>query len=136
MDFDVPAGWQPGRLGAFRLAAFEIMKDGKRAEVTLSALGTQSGTLLENVNQWRSSLGLNAIEETQLAPLLSSVPIGDRAGQFVDLTQEESEAGLLGTILPLEDRTLYVKIVGDRALVQEQRAAFEQFVRSLRPANP
>ncbi len=136
-DFDVPTGWQPGKGGPFRLAAFEVESDGKKAEITLSALGSRSGTLLDNVNRWRTSqLGLGAVDDAQLAPLLSNVPIGDRSGQFVDLTKEDGELGMFAVILPMEDRTIFAKILGDKALVEAQRGAFEQFVKSLRPTTP
>lgn len=136
-QFDVPAGWQPGKGGPFRLAAFEIQSNGKKAEVTLSALGTQAGSVLENVNRWRSlNLGLGAIDDAQLAPLLSNVSIGDRSGQWVDLTRDDGEQGMFAVILPMDDRTIFAKILGDKALVVEQRGAFEQFVKSLRPSAP
>lgn len=134
LRYTLPEGWTPGRSGPFRLAAFEVQKENEKAEVTLSALGAAAGSLLDNVNRWRDQIALPPITESDLAKISSEIKIQDQAAQWVDLTGEGDPApaqAILAVVIPQGERTLFVKMMGNGQLVRAQKAAFEQFVRSL-----
>ena len=134
LRYSLPAGWTPGRSGPFRLAAFEVQQENAKAEVTLSALGGASGSLLDNVNRWRGQIALQPITEAELAKITSEIKVQDQTAQWVDLAGEGENApaqAILAVVLPQGERTLFVKMMGNGPLVRSQKTAFEQFVRSL-----
>ena len=140
LQYDVPDGWQPGRTSSFRLATFDLERDGQQAEVTLIPLSGDWGTLLANVNRWRKQAGLDAIDENELENSVRKVTVDGIESSIVEiLPPDESPAAsaILVAIIPRPDRTLFVKLMGDRKLASDEKSNFEAFVHSIRfPETP
>ena len=61
-------------------------------------------------------------------------PVVEVQGGYQGMNGEQvSDAELIGTVVPLDGRTLFVKLVGPRAVVAEERDAFLAFCKSLQP---
>ena len=131
----MPKGWTPGRTSAFRLAAFDLQRDGRKGEVTLIALGGSSGSLLANVNRWRGQVGLAAIGQAELEEEVRTLEVDGIRSSYVQLAGPEGAddaSTILAVVIPRGDQTLFVKLTGDRSLADEEQSNFESFVKSIR----
>lgn len=140
ITYEVPAGWETGRRGSMRIASFDVQQDGEKAEVTLIALPGAAGTILQNVNRWRSQIGLDAVDESQLNDSLAPITAGRASGQLIEIIPPKSDASspqaILAVIFSLPNQKLFVKMQGNRNLVEQQVEVFKAFVKSIRlPSN-
>ena len=131
-----PAGWTPSEGSSMRAASFSIAgPDGATADVSVVPIPGDSGSVLDNVNRWRSQL--------KLAPLASAddPALGKKAetpaGEiFVShMTSSEpilngKKAALASAILKRPGMTWFFKITGEAALVEANLEKFDTFVRS------
>ena len=130
----VPSDWKEGLLAQFLVAKFVISGSGDAvAAVNVSQLSGDGGGLLPNLNRWRAQLGLPPASEADLAKL----PMIDASGAkatVADFTGVDARSGkparLVGVLLPLNGQTWFYKLMGDAAIVGQQKDAFIKFVQS------
>jgi hypothetical protein len=123
----VPEGWQQQPAGQMQVAKFSVQKDSSKAEVSVSTFPSDTGGTLANVNRWRRQLGLEAVDEAGLTPLVLGIP-GVAGGQLVDLKNDQK--ALLGAIVPREGTWWFYKLMGDAPAVNAEREAFVRFVQT------
>jgi hypothetical protein len=70
-------------------AAFRAGRD--RLKVTLTALGREAASVLDNVNRWRGQVGLKPTTEPELAAITRSLDVDGRAVTLVDLAGPGAE---------------------------------------------
>lgn len=144
-DYVVPEGWEELPPSEMRPANLRPAGD-PDAECYLSYLAGDGGGLLANVNRWREQqMGLSPIGDEELAALPESTVLGARGvvveleGSFRGMGAEDVRPGwkLVGLVVPGSSFspewpfTIFVKLTGPAALVDAERAAFEEFVASL-----
>ncbi len=131
-----PDGWTPSEGSTMRAASFSIAgPDGTTADVSVVPIPGDAGSVLDNVNRWRSQL--------QLVPLASpdDPALGEKsetpAGEiFVShMTSSEpilngKKSALAAAILKRPGMTWFFKITGEANLVEANLAKFDSFVRS------
>jgi len=127
----VPAGWTPAEPPQFVLIKFNIAGPGDAtAAATVSKSG---GTLLANLNRWRGQLGQPAITDDDAAKL-PTVDVSGVKAVVADFTGTDARTGkpsrLVGVVLPLNGQTWFYKLMGDPALVAQQKDTFTGFVQS------
>lgn len=139
LTYDVPAGWQPGRMSMMRKAAFNVIDGDRQAEMTvidlLVADGAQITDVAANVQRWAQQVKLVGLEEGALAKLLQETTIDDVAGSYVILLGSEDverPRGMLAAMVVRGEKVWFFKLLGDRSLVNEQQDAFQSFLRSVR----
>jgi hypothetical protein len=130
LTYEVPAGWEEGPAGDFRIAAFRLREGDQEAETTIIPLGKQSGSLLANVNRWRGEVDLPPIAEAALAEQVRSTTVDGIAAQYIDLAGPRLRT--LVVTVPREEQTWFFKMRGASDLVGKQKAAFEGFVKSVK----
>ena len=138
LRWETPAGWSQAERSQMRPLnlAFGPNKEG---ECYLSMLPGGAGTVLANVNRWRKQMGQPDITEEELAKLPKKMLMGiegvfvtiDGAYTNVGAAEAKPDQRMLGIVASLGDAGLFVKMVGPKALVEANTAAFDQFVASL-----
>lgn len=126
----VPDYWTAGATSSFRIATYNIQRDGLSAEVTAIPLGPASGSVLDNVNRWRGEIGLEPSTESEVNQRLQPITVAGVSAQLVELLDAPDEPGAqatLAVIAPLEGQTLFLKLRGDRKLVEAERDNFRVF---------
>src|SRR5439155_12950822 len=66
VTWTVPEGWRREAGAALRFASFRFGRVEHPLELTVTPLGREAGSLLDNVNRWRGQLSLKDIDEAQL----------------------------------------------------------------------
>ena len=131
-----PDGWTSSEGSSMRVASFSIAgRDGASADVSVVPLPGDAGSILDNVNRWRSQL--------QLSPLTSAddPALGKReqspAGEIfishmisIEPMADGKKSAIGTAIMKRPGMTWFFKITGEATLVQENLEKFDSFVRS------
>lgn len=135
LQWTAPAHWQSQPAAAMRKATYAIAGDnGATADLSITAFPGDVGGEFANVNRWRSQLGLPPIAEAELAAAVTHREQNSLHITIVDLAGDGPAAGrrLLGAIVPCDNATWFFKLTGPDALVARERAAFLEFVGTIK----
>jgi hypothetical protein len=130
--FTKPESWTEAPAKAFSLQTFAVSHEGKSAEITVSSVG---GDLHTNINRWRGQVGLPPLTEGELTASLKKI---ETLGVQADYAELTSPAGasepktILGVAAVVEGRQYFIKLTGDPAVAEREKAHFESFVKSLK----
>jgi hypothetical protein len=136
LSWTLPGGWEEQVPGQMRVASFGIKgQDGKQADVSVIPLGGDAGGDLANVNRWRGQVGQQPIGADELAKLAESVHVGSDPADLYDIAGQNPTSGgaarILATILHRGGTAWFFKMTGDDALVEQQKQAFVEFLKSV-----
>jgi hypothetical protein len=133
-----PEGWTEKPPGQMRLIDMSFGPGGE-GECYVSAMPGAAGGLAANINRWRGQVGQPPLSDEEIDKLPRKMFLGAPAhfvsadGDFKNVGEETSRTGyrLLGLIHQAPDLTLFVKMTGPQALVEQNTAAFEAFCQSV-----
>lgn len=137
LTWTVPAEWKELPAQQMRVATFQINQGQPPVELTVIPLGPEAGDLLANVNRWEGQLGLPHSTQEQLEKVVKHVDVNGLHVDVVDLTGAESQnprQRMLAAIVPHGGRTWFFKATGPVDVVSDQKANFDAFISSLKPA--
>jgi len=125
--WDMPDGWTESNSDqAMRAATF----DAGGIEVIVTALSGPAGGILANVNRWRGQIGLDAIDEASLAPMLTHY---NGIGGDVIIADMTGDQRMVAAIVdPGDGKTWFVKATGDPDPIGALLPEFTLFARSFR----
>jgi hypothetical protein len=142
LTYNQPDDWQPGRASGMRKAVFLVVDGEKRAEVTVIDLPVRGASgisdVAANVKRWAAQVGLQDLDDRQLAELTQPVEIDGIAGQQTALLSPETSdpetrgKGLLAAMIERDGKVWFFKLTGDRSLVEKQQEAFTTFLKSVK----
>jgi hypothetical protein len=130
-----PSDWQEAPLGQMRVASYRVKgKDGKTADMSVIPLAGMAGSDIDNVNRWRGQLGLAPANEAEFGKLGETAQVGGQEGKLYDIAGQNPNSGdknrMLAAIVRRPDGAWFFKMVGDDALVAEQKTAFVEYLKS------
>lgn len=137
LTWKTPAGWTEAAPGEMRVASFKVSgAGGKSADVSVIPLPGMAGTDAANVNRWRDQVGLAALPEADLQKSAENVVAGGLPAQLYDIAGTNPGSGdaerILGVIQHRPDgNSWFYKMTGDATLVEQQKPAFIDFLKSL-----
>ena len=138
LQWKSPAGWQEQPASGMRVGSFSVTRGDQKADVSVIPLAGVSGSELDNVNRWRGQVGVGPIDASKLAEAGEKVLIGSQQGTLYDMAgtdpQTKQPARILAAILSSQGMTWFFKMLGSDALVEEQKPAFKEFLKSVTPA--
>lgn len=136
LKWTTPAGWEEAPRGEMRAASFRVKGEGgKQADVGVVPLPGMGGGDLDNVNRWRSQVGLAPVATEDLPKLAQAVEVGGQAAQLYDLAGQNPGSGdkdrILAAVLRREGVAWFFRMTGDDELVAQQKPAFVEFLKSV-----
>jgi len=137
LSWTLPAGWKEGAPTRMSVATFTIAgPNGTEANVNVTPLRSFSGKEVQIVNLWRGQIGLAEISAEEAAKQLKPVDIGGEPGKLFELTAEaanaKSPARIVTAMVHRQDASWFYKLVGDSELVEAQKPAFIEFLKSIK----
>jgi hypothetical protein len=135
-----PASWQRQPPSPLRKLSYLISgPGGTRCEVSLVTLGGGAGGTLENVNRWRSQLGLQALDEASLRETTTS-PLTTPLGKvlIVDFTgrpekeDPDRDGRIIAGILNHGSETIFFKLRGNPELAGRSEKDFLKWIGTVR----
>ena len=124
----VPKDWQPGKTSSMRRASFAVTG----AEIAVTVFPGDVGGLLANLNRWRGQIGLEPTTAEKLADLTQKLTVNGVAATVVDIANDATGKRMLVATIPQGGNSWFFKITGDKPLVEAQKAAFLDFVKSVK----
>ena len=143
VDGEVPESWQPGRGSTMRLASYLVKGENDAvADISLIILGGQAGGLLDNVNRWRTQIGLEPLDEKGLADSSEkrSTPVGEAV--VVDLqaagpvAKPDQDGRIVAAIVPLAKEMWFYKMRGTSELLEREKEGFLRWVSTAKKKAP
>jgi hypothetical protein len=137
LTWKTPEGWSAAPPSEFRLASFKITGgDGKQADVSIVPLPGTAGGDFANVNRWRGQVGLQSVSEEELKKLAQPVEIAGQPGDLYEQIGKNPGSGegmsILGVIQHREGTAWFFKMTGGDKLVEAQKPAFVEFLKSVK----
>lgn len=137
--FALPENWEQRPSSRMRVVDLRFGEAGE-GECYLSVLQGGGGGLTDNVNRWRTQMGLEKIADEAVAALPKKKLFGadavylDLEGDFTSMQSPEPKPGyrMLGLIQQQQGMTFFVKATGPKELVAGNVSNFETFAESLR----
>ena len=113
-------------------ARFSISATNGMATVSLTVLQGDGGGLLGNVNRWRGQLGLEPLDETNLANGVQPVDSLGTEARLVDLNGTSNRTQLytrlVGVIVSRNELTWFYKLMGTPAVVAAEKDEFLKYL--------
>ena len=130
-----PPNWEPQPLSQMRQASFLVTgENGTVADISLVALGSAAGNVLENVNRWLGQLGQPPITEQKLGEIaqrlhtsLGDVTIVDLQG-LPDNADPARDGRIVAAMVAAGNSTLFFKMRGNADLTEAQKGDFIKWV--------
>lgn len=143
LRWETPAGWAQAERSQMRPVNLTFGPN-QEGECYLAMLPGGAGGVLANVNRWRKQMGQPELTEEDLAKLPKKTLMGiqgvyvtvDGAYTSVGAAEAKPDHRMLGIVASLGEAGLFVKMVGPKAVVEANTAAFDQFVASLSLRTP
>lgn len=138
--WQVPPSWKEVPAGQFLVAKF-VATDANNAQaaVNVSRSAGAGGGVTGNVNRWRQQLGLGELSEADLGKLITSVDVSGGKASFVDMSGTDARSGqkarLIGAILPQGNDTWFYKLMGNDQIVEREKEAFSNFIKTAKYPN-
>jgi hypothetical protein len=140
VKYILPTGWEDRGPAGMRVATFTVQgTTGQAAEISVVPMPGVVGRDLDLVNMWRDNdLGLDTIAEVEMTKLAQPVLVGNEQGKLFEMSnpkpkgESKTTVGVMGAIMQKDDITWFVKMTGEMALVKDQKAAFTNFLQSLK----
>ncbi|MCO6457912.1 MAG: hypothetical protein J5I93_21625 [Pirellulaceae bacterium] len=132
--YTTPEGWEPGRVGGIRKAAFVVRDGQQQVEITAIDLAAAAGELLPNINRWRGQIELPDVDQQQLDTHLVPLTIGGLPGHYVELPatgDPDRPKSILGAVVVEGPRAWFFKLMGDTPLAQRERERLQEFLKSI-----
>jgi hypothetical protein len=130
-----PAHWKSKPASAMRRATLTIPgESGADGDLSITSLSGEAGGELANFNRWRSQLQLPPIGQAELATAVSRREHNGLKFAVVDIAAPSGGQRVLGAWAPFAGNTWFFKLTGPDALLTKEKAAFDAFVASVKPA--
>ena len=144
LTWTAPPGWAEAPAGSdpsgMRLVDMRFGEK-QEGECYISIMPGPAGGLKANLNRWRKQMGQPDYTDEEIAKLPKK-PLFKRDGVYaefdgdykgVGMTEASKGYRLAGVIHSAEQATIFVKMIGPKALVEANTAAFDQFCQSITP---
>ena len=129
----VPQDWQPGKQSSMRRASFVVNgAENQAAEISVTAFPGDVGGLLANVNRWRGQIGLEPTTGEKVADLTQKLDVNGAPATVVDFANDATGKRLLVATISHGGNSWFFKMTGDLPVVEAQKAAFLDFVKSVK----
>jgi hypothetical protein len=104
------------------------------ADISVVPLAGAAGSDIENVNRWHGQLGLAPVSEAEFGKFGETAQVGGEQGKLYDMAGQNAGSGeknrMIAAIVRRPDGAWFFKMVGDDALVAEQKSAFVEYLKS------
>jgi hypothetical protein len=124
-----------------RRGSFTAKNSAGEADFSIFVFPAASNPLLANINRWRGQIGLPPIAESQLAT--ETVVLANQGLSFttIDIAGQAAGGGagstrVLGAILYRGEEAWFFKLAGPATAVAAEKAAFNEFLLTVRPTAP
>ena len=140
LSWKLPGGWREVAPGQMNVATFSIHDANQEAQVTVTPLPMLAGQDALIVNMWRQQVGLKPLSNDVVMAQLQDVVVGGENGKLFEVAgkaaEGEAPARIVTAMVHRSDASWFYKLSGDAALVEAQKPAFIEFLKSIQIKEP
>lgn len=140
LTWKLPEGWREVAADRMNVAKFAIGNGGQEAQVAITPLPMLGGRDAVIVNMWREQVGLKPLDEAEVGTQLQNVEVGGEGGKLFEVAgkggEGEAPVRIVTAMVHRSDASWFYKLSGDAALVEAQKPAFLEFLKSIRIKEP
>lgn len=133
-----PAHWQEKPASGMRKGTFAITGDGATAELAITAFPGDVGGEVANVNRWRGQVQLPPQAPSEVQAAIQRLEANGLKIGIVDMTGTGADgkpSRTIGAMVPHGGSTWFFKLSGPAALLEKEKGAFFDYVKTIKPAN-
>jgi hypothetical protein len=131
--YTLPKDWKEVPGNQISLTSFEIKgSDGKEANASITRLANLEGKDPELVNMWRQMAGLKELPREEAIKQLQPVEVAGGKGMLFETSSDTNDLRIVTAILHQPDGSWFYKLSGDAAVVEKEKGAFLDFLKSVR----
>ncbi|HEV7406199.1 MAG TPA: hypothetical protein VGO11_24845 [Chthoniobacteraceae bacterium] len=133
LTWKLPAGWSETGPGQMSVASFAIDVNGAKAGVAITPMPNMAGQEPMIVNMWRQQAGAPDLDPAQAEAALTPVPIAGDSGKFFEISSERDgkASRIVTAMFNRGSNTWFFKLQGDATVVEAQKPAFLEFLKSV-----
>jgi len=135
LKWTAPATWVAKPASAMRKATYTIKGDGgAEAELAVTAFPGDVGGEAANLTRWRGQLGLPEAPAADIAKAVTRLEAGPLKVALADFANDKATppSRLLGAIVPAGGDTWFFKLTGPPALLEKEKPAFIEFLKTIK----
>ena len=130
IKWEVPEDWKTVAPTSMRYASFAVAgQNNETADISVSVFGGDGGGDLGNVNRWRSQIGLEAVGDAELKPLI--VPVTCKDGEILTVDMTGPKAHILAGWARVDGQSWFFKLIAPDQLAVAEKAGFAKFLQSV-----
>lgn len=130
LRWTAPAVWTAKSPGQMRKGSYTIKGDGGEADLGITAFPGATGGLEANLNRWRGQVGLPPASPEEIVAVTEKFE--SNGLQFIVADYAGNGTRLIGAIVPHGGNSWFFKLIGPDAVVAGQKAAFLEFLHTVR----
>jgi hypothetical protein len=116
-----------------RKGSYTVSGEGGEADLGITAFPGDVGGDLANLNRWRGQIQLPPVTQAEFEAAVQRIEPNGLRMTVVDLVGTGSNAQrILGAMIPYSGATWFVKLIGPDALVAKEKAAFMEFLNTIK----
>lgn len=134
LTWTAPSHWQAKPASAMRKGSYTVPgASGADADLSITAFPGDVGGELANINRWRGQLSLPPITEAELPTATEHVDAHGLHFTVVDFANTaDKPQRILGAFAAFDGATWFFKLTGPDATVANERAAFREFLQTVK----
>lgn len=126
----VPKDWKSAPPSSMRYASFRAVgKNGESGDISVSVFAGDGGGDLENVNRWRSQVGLQPLSAGELKSMI--VPMVCKDGEILSVDMTGTKGRILAGWARIDGKGWFFKMIGPAGVVESEKGNFEAFLKSV-----
>lgn len=137
LSWTAPTHWEARQGSSMRKATYVVKtEDGATADLAVTAFPGDVGGEVANVNRWRGQVGLSTVSEADARAAIERIDANGLKIGVIDIADPSTPDGvrLLGAWVPHDGATWFFKLLGPDAVVRKEKAAFLEFVKTIKCA--
>jgi hypothetical protein len=134
LSYTVPPGWKEAGANSLSLVNFVIKTEAGEATVNITPLAGMQGNEGAIVNMWRAQVGQPSLNDQEVAAGFKPVEIAGGSGQLFEVTgdHEGRPMHIVTAFTHRGDQSWFYKLQGNDAVVEAQKPAFIEFLKSVK----
>lgn len=132
--FTRPTGWQTGNTSSMVPIRLEKSDNDQSVQITVVPLPAAANQWEPNAVRWAEEVELGDYSAEKLLAYTTELSVDGNQGQVLKLIPEESSKprGLVAAMIKRGDTAWFVKLSGDKSLVEASESEFQEFLNSLK----
>ena len=129
----MPEGWTSSATNSIVHARLKKIVGEATAQITIIEL-TPTNEWQPNVQRRADEVGLGGLSEKQFEERTSELEVDGIQGELIDLVdlKTESPTATIAGMFKHRDSAWFLKLTGDKQIVNDSRDAFQEFIESIR----